>query len=168
MKRNMLAVLILVVSLANLVMTGLMIFVVLPGSKSYTELVNKVATAIELEEKESNADEISVDEKEQYVYDKADFTINLKKEGKKDSYVVINQVSLTLNTSDKDYEKTKKLLDANEVKVHDMITTIYEAHTKTEVTTQKKEIKEEVLQKLKEEFESDAIIDISYGSITCQ
>jgi len=164
----MLAVLILVVSLANLVMTGLMIFVVLPGSKSYTELVNKVATAIELEEKESNADEISVDEKEQYVYDKADFTINLKKEGKKDSYVVINQVSLTLNTSDKDYEKTKKLLDANEVKVHDMITTIYEAHTKTEVTTQKKEIKEEVLQKLKEEFESDAIIDISYGSITCQ
>jgi len=168
MKRNMLAVLILVVSLANLVMTGLMIFVVLPGSKSYTELVNKVASAIELEEKESNADEISVDEKEQYVYDKADFTINLKKEGKKDSYVVINQVSLTLNKSDKDYDKTKGLLDANEVKVHDMITTIYEGHTKTEVTTQKKEIKDEVLQRLKEEFESDAIIDIAYGSITCQ
>lgn len=168
MKRNMLAMLILVVSLANLVMVALMTFVMLPGSKSYTTLVNKVAEAIELESKESNADEISVDEKEQYVYEKAEFTINLKKESKKDSYVLINQVSLTLNTSDKNYGKTKQLLDANEVKVHDLITTIYESHTKTEVISKKQVIKEEVLQKLKEEFETEAIIDISYGSITCQ
>lgn len=170
MKKNMLAVLILAFTIANMILSAIILMIVMPSLKNTNDFVAKVASAIELEEKEKE-EEVGIDEMENYVLTKTDesIMINLSNYGSKDnSYAVIKGVSLTLNTKDKDYTKTKKLLKDNHIRVQDIINTTYEGYTKEEAKAKKSQIKNEILDKMEETFESKTIVDISFGSITYQ
>ena len=113
MKRNMLAVFILVLVIANLVISSITLMVVMPNLKNTNDFIAKVAAAIELEELENNQ-EVGLEQMETYVLTKSSesIVINLKSyESQENAYVVIKGISLTLNTKAADYGKVKKLLD---------------------------------------------------------
>ena len=170
MKRNMLAVFILLLVIANLVVSSITLMVVMPSLKNTNNFLNKVAAAIELEELENNQ-EVGLEEMETYILTKSSesIIINLKSyESQENAYVVIKGISLTLNTRAADYGKVKKLLDKNTIKVQDIINTTYESYTKSEAKERKASIKTEILDKLAEMFDTDTIVDISFGSITYQ
>lgn len=168
MRKNMLAVLILAVSLANLVLSAIVLMVVIPKMDATEAFLTKVASAIELEEKQEKA---VIGDMENYILTKSteSIMINLKNyESSKDSYVVIKGVALMLNTKNKDYSQVKKLLDKNNIKVQDIINSTYEKYTKQEAKDKKEQIKNEILEEISEMLDTRTIVDISFGSITYQ
>lgn len=170
MRKNMLAVFILALTMANLVVSSINLMVVTPALKNTNAFVAKVAAAIELEQLE-NKQEVGLDEMENFVLTKSSesIIINLKStEDDENSYAVIKGISLTLNTKASDYSKVKKQLEKNTLRVQDLINTTYESYTKKEAKNRKSQIKNEILDKLAELFESEVIVDISFGSITYQ
>lgn len=168
MRKNMLAVLILAISLANLVLSAIILMVVIPKMDATEAFLTKVASAIELEEKQ---EESTIGDMENYILTKSteSIMINLKNyESSKDSYVVIKGVALMLNTKNKDYSEIKKLLDKNNIKIQDIITSAYEKYTKEEAKDKKEQIKNEILEEISDMFDTRTIVDISFGSITYQ
>ena len=169
MKKNMLAVFILALTLANLAVSAITLMVVTPNLKNTNDFITKVAAAIELEELE-NKGKVGLDEMENYVLTKSseNIVIYLKSDGDSNSYAVIKGISLTLNTRAADYSKVKGLIEKNTLRIQDLISTTYEGYTKDEAKNRKSQLKNEILDKLEKMFESDTIIDISFGSITYQ
>ncbi|MBE5934357.1 MAG: hypothetical protein E7262_01020 [Lachnospiraceae bacterium] len=169
MKKNMLAVFIMALVIANLVISSITLMVITPSLKNTNEFVTKVAAAIELEELEKKQ-EVSLEDMETYTLKKSSESviINLKNYEDGNSYVVIKGISLTLNTQAADYGKVKKLIDKNIDMVTDEIDTIYAKYSKDEAKERKSKIKTEILDSLAEMFETETIVDISFGSITYQ
>ena len=170
MRKNMLAVFIMALTIANLVVSSITLMVVTPSLKNTNDFFARVAAAIELEELEMKQ-EIGLEEMETYILTKSSesIVINLRNYNSNDnSYVVIKGITLTLNTQASDYGKVKKLLDKNIIKVQDIINSTYEGYTKAEAKDRKISIKTEILDKLAEMFDTQAIVDISFGSITYQ
>lgn len=168
MRKNMLAVLILAVSLANLVLSAIVLMVVIPKMDATEAFLTKVASAIELEEKQEKA---VIGDMENYILTKSteSIMINLKNyKSSKDSYVVIKGVALMLNTKNKDYSQVKKLLDKNNIKIQDIINSTYEKYTKEEAKDKKEQIKNEILEEISEMLDTRTIVDISFGSIMYQ
>ena len=168
MRKNMLAVLILAVSLANLVLSAIVLMVVFPKMGATEAFLTKVASAIELEEKQEKA---VIGDMENYILTKSteSIMINLKNyKSSKDSYVVIKGVALMLNTKNKDYSQVKKLLDKNNIKIQDIINSTYEKYTKEEAKDKKEQIKNEILEEISEMLDTRTIVDISFGSIMYQ
>ena len=168
MRKNMLAVLILAISIANLVLSAIILMVVVPKMDATESFLTKVASAIELEQKEEEA---VIKDMENYVLTESNenIMINLKNYGSsKDSYVLIKGVALMLNTKNKDYSQVKKLLDKNKIKVQDIINTTYEKYTKEEAKDKKEQIKTEILEEIDEMLDTKTVVDISFGSITYQ
>ena len=168
MRKNMLAVLILAVSLANLVLSAIVLMVVIPKMDATEAFLTKVASAIELEEKQEKA---VIGDMENYILTKSteSIMINLKNyKSSKDSYVVIKGVALMLNTKNKDYSQVKKLLDKNNIKIQDIINSTYEKYTKEEAIDKKEQIKNEILEEISEMLDTRTIVDISFGSIMYQ
>lgn len=164
----MLAVLILAVSLANLVLSAIVLMVVIPKMDATEAFLTKVASAIELEEKQEKA---VIGDMENYILTKSteSIMINLKNyKSSKDSYVVIKGVALMLNTKNKDYSQVKKLLDKNNIKIQDIINSTYEKYTKEEAKDKKEQIKNEILEEISEMLDTRTIVDISFGSIMYQ
>ena len=168
MRKNMLAVLILAVSLANLVLSAIVLMVVIPKMDATEAFLTKVASAIELEEKQEKA---VIGDMDNYILTKSteSIMINLKNyKSSKDSYVVIKGVALMLNTKNKDYSQVKKLLDKNNIKIQDIINSTYEKYTKEEAKDKKEQIKNEILEEISEMLDTRTIVDISFGSIMYQ
>ena len=67
MRKNMLAVFIMALTMANLIISSITLMVVMPSLKNTNEFVAKVAAAIELEELE-NKEEVGLDEMENYIF----------------------------------------------------------------------------------------------------
>lgn len=168
MRKNMLAVLILAISLANLVLSSITLMVIMPKVDATEKFITKVASAIELEQKQEEA---VLGDMENYTLTKTSESvmINLKNyESNKDSYVVIKGIALMLNTKNKDYADVKKLIDKNKIKVQDIINSTYEKYSKEEAQDKKDQIKTEILEELSEMFNTETIVDISFGSIMYQ
>lgn len=168
MRKNMLAVLILAISLANLVLSSITLMVIMPKVDATEKFITKVASAIELEQKQEEA---VLGDMENYTLTKTSESvmINLKNyESNKDSYVVIKGIALMLNTKNKDYADVKKLIDKNKIKVQDIINSTYAKYTKEEAQDKKDQIKTEILEELSEMFNTETIVDISFGSIMYQ
>jgi hypothetical protein len=169
MRKNMLAVFIMALTIANLVVSAITLMVVMPSLKNTNNFYDKVAAAIELEELE-NKGEVGLAQMENFILTKSSesIIINLKSDGDENAYAVIKGITLTLNTKSADYGKTKKLIEKNTMRVQDLINTTYEGYTKDEAKNRKSQIKNEILDKLAKMFDSETIIDISFGSITYQ
>lgn len=169
MKKNIFSIIVIVLLTVNLVLTAIMMFAVLPNSTKSTELMSKVAAAIDLEIEEEKTD-ISIYDMEAYSFEEGDLFISLKKDetDKKDRYAIIKGVTIHLNTSVKDFSSVKEVVVANDNKMKDIITTVYSEYTKEEAQIQKDRIKAEILLKFEELFESKIIHDISFGNLAFQ
>ena len=60
------------------------------------------------------------------------------------------------------------VIEKNKIKVQDIINSTYEKYTKEEAQDKKDQIKGEILEELSEMFDTETIVDISFGSIMYQ
>lgn len=170
MKKNILTIIIMAIVLINTILTAVLIFAIVPAANKTTKLVDKVASIVdlELESPEGGDDEFTVTDIE--TYDIADkLTINLKSIDGVNHFALV-PVSIYLNTKNANYTALQPKIGQNENKIKEIVTEEVAKYSMDEVivTENKDLIKKQILVRLQEYFQSDFIIDVSFGNIILQ
>lgn len=164
MKKNILTIIIMAIVLINTVLTGVLIFTIVPTANKTNQLVTKVASIVDLElESPSSEDSISLEDIA--VYDIPDkMTINLKSNDQKDHFMTVN-VSLSMNTKNKDYKVLSEKINENVNGIKEKIYDEFSKYTKEEVQNNKDKIKENIKISIQEYFKSDCIVNVTFGNL---
>ena len=167
MKKNLMSVLILVLVLANLVLTAILMISVVPQSQKANELITKVCSAIdlELEGGKDNAT-INVPMEQLEMVDLAEgqsLTINLQEtsDGRK-GFAVIS-MSFALDKESEGYETFGAAgIAEKESLIKDEINRIVSRHTIDDLRDSKEELKDEIVKSLRKMFDSDFIVSVTF------
>lgn len=169
MKKNIFSILALAISIMNLLLSILIVFTLVPSAIKTNNLIGKVASSIDLEidsiEASDGANK-SIPLSDLEVYDMGELTITLKKEQdtSRNHYALVSP-SLSIHTKHKDYKKLNPELKSYEAYIIEIITDEFSKYTANNVIENKEEIKEEILSKLTQIFNSDFIVDISISKL---
>jgi len=164
MKKNILTIIIMAIVLINTILTALLIFTIVPTANKTNTLVAKVASIVDLElESPNSEDNISVDDIQTFnIPDK--MTINLKSTDQKEHYLTVN-VSLSMNTKNKDFTKYSETVKDHVIELKDIIQDEFSKYTKDEIQSNKDKIKDNILVNIQEYYKSDFIIKVSFGNL---
>ena len=164
MKKNLMSVLILALVLVNTILTAILAIGIIPSVKKSNQLVETVASAINLELNGANGESAaSVPMAQIETYDlENEMTINFKKgEDGKDHYVVL-KASISMDTKNKGYKSYGKEMIQNE------INSVVSSYTYEEFRDDQQAVQDEILKNLRTMFDSDFIVSVGFSSVTCQ
>ena len=169
MKKNILTIVIMAASLLNLVLTIVIVFAVVPTMNKTSQLVDKVATAIDLETKEEEAGDYSIESLEPYsITFENKQTINLKPdEGDKESHFdILEGVTISFNTEAEDYKEVSESVKAKDVYISEIVKeTIADQSMKT---LDQNEVKKQALAKIQELYGGKCIVRLSLNGFMFQ
>lgn len=176
MKKNLLSVLILALLVVNIILTGVMMFSVVGANKKTADLVNNIATVLELEltvpGEEKEKETISLANTAEYSLSST-MTIPLVSETittesgttkTKERYMMC-EIALLMNKKNKDYKVYGETIADRETLIEDAITSVVSSHTETECRNDMEGIKEEILDRIQELFQSDFIYKIAISNV---
>ncbi|EOS73182.1 hypothetical protein C819_03907 [Lachnospiraceae bacterium 10-1] len=171
MKKNLISIVILALLVVNLVLTAIMMFGVMSTNKKTAALVGKIASAISLDLGESGeggeaAKEISIADTVTYTI--SDMTIPLKKsepteDGEvddKDHYALIS-VTICMDSTSKDYKTYGEEIATREDLIKGQINDVVSQFTIEDIKMNSQLVKDEILKKVQELFNSDFIFDVT-------
>ena len=163
MKKNMLAVLILIVLVVNLTLTAYTVFTVVPNAQRTDELITKILQIIDLELESPLPSDInitySIVDIEKHALDEMTCNLAIGEDGKT-HYAVIN-ATLSVNTKDDDYATLGTLVDTFAPDIRSIIISETTKYTYEELnnTDTKAEVKETILADIQALFNSKMIVD---------
>jgi len=165
MKKNILTIIIMAVTLINSVLLAVLVLVIVPTSNKTNNLVSKVAEIVNLELEAPDAADANVAVSDISIHEIPDkLTINLKKSDGTPHYAVVN-VSLSVNKKNKDTATLEPLIDTNNNEIKEIVTEEFSKYTMDEVASNKDIIKDQVLTRLQDYFHSNFIISVSFGNL---
>ena len=135
MKKNLMSVLILALVLVNTILTAILAIGIIPSVKKSNQLVETVASAINLELNGANGESAaSVPMAQIETYDlENEMTINFKKgEDGKDHYVVL-KASISMDTKNKGYKSYGKEISTKESVIQNEINSVVSSYTYEEI-----------------------------------
>ena len=173
MKKNLMSVLILALTFANLILTALLIFTVLPETKKANNLIEKVCSAVDLDLNSGAANgtsNIPVDQQEIYkVSEGEDITTNLAKGGDSRAHYAVMNVSLVLNTKSDNYKKyTQEFLKSQDDTIKNNIIKVVGSYSYDDFDTKTDEIRETILSDMQELFGKDYVVGINFSKMTAE
>ncbi len=159
MKKGLLNIILLVLTLTNIILTAIMVFTIVPAMKNTNALVSDVAEAIDLE-KEGNSqytDGISIDDL--VVYEFANkVTVALSGSSNNDVHYAQFGVTLSLDKKADGYDKYKDSLVTNETIMTKTIQDVVSKYTVSEIQNNQKAILQEITLKLREMYNNTRFI----------
>ena len=171
MKKNLMTVIILALVLVNLVLTAILAFTIIPQTRKSNQLIDKIASAIDLElEDGSSKDTASVPVEDIEVYDiEASFTVNLSPSGDGKDHVAVFSIGLSLNTKSDGYKTYggSEGLAAKVTIIQSEINTIVNGYTLDEFNANGyQNVKDDILKTLQDMFGgSDFIVGVNFSSV---
>jgi flagellar FliL protein len=172
MKKNLITVLILAISIINLVFNILLVFVFMPSATKTNKLITDIAEVLDIEiASQEGISNVSFD-----VADLASFEleqgnpINLADDGSGTSHVLQYGLTLNLDSTADDYSKVNSSLESSTAMVYDLTRDIIAKYTYAEVkdVEVQKQIKEELLTELRETFGTVCIYSVSFYNWVAQ
>lgn len=168
MKRNLLSIIIIALLVVNIVLSAIMMVSVSSASRKTASLVSDIATLVGLEINGLPASDVgttNVTMADTAVYDIPDeMTIPLKTGEDGENHYAVGNVSLSLNTKHEDYKTyNEETLATSEGIIKDVIYSVMANYTKEEALANSDQIKSEMLERLREKFDSDVIYGISFS-----
>ncbi len=167
MKKNMLTVVILALCLINLILTGTMVFVVVPTSQRTDKLITQVASVIELELK-GNSEVFDMTAAEPYkIEEKKQMNLAPGEDDKK-HYATTEYVTVYINPKSEKYKEYKEGLEGGTYNsmILDKVETVISSYSYEKAVAGREQIKEDILSELKKVFgSSDFIVDVSIGNL---
>ena len=168
MKRNLLSIIVIALLVVNIVLSAIMMVSVSSASRKTAALVSDIATLVGLEINGlpvSDVGTTNVTMADTAVYNIADeMTIPLKTGEDGQSHYAVGNVSLSLNTKHEDYKTyNEETLAASEGIIKDIIFSVLGNYTKEEALSSSEQIKAEMLERLREKFDSEVIYGVSYN-----
>lgn len=170
MKKNILTVVILALSVINLVLIAVLMFSVVPMANKTNALISQVASIIDLELESPDAGQkinlSKVEPKE--INPEGGLTINLTDGA--NSYALLDGITLSINTEHEDYKELNPTIDKNISFILQDVNDIIKQHTKEEMksTTETEKVRQEILEKIQDRFGSQFICDIALNNLRCQ
>lgn len=168
MKKNMLAVLIMLLTVVNLTLTAYMIFTVVPNAKRTDDLITKILQVIDLELESPLPSDINVSYSITDVekYELSEMTVNLRTDTDGKSHFAKVTASLTINKAHEDYKTLQPYVDVMKSDISTIVMTRVSEHTVNELNQAGavNEIKEAILADIQALFNSKFIVDctVSY------
>ncbi|MBQ1393543.1 MAG: flagellar basal body-associated FliL family protein [Lachnospiraceae bacterium] len=175
MKKNIFTIIIMALAVINVILTAVIVFTTVPAMNRTNNLVKQISQMVdlELESSEKNDDAVvSVKDKENHTFKNASegtITINLQNsaDGGK-HYAQLDAVYVTVNKSADGYKDLVSILDKKGSDVIEIVTNVIASYDYERITTEKSQLKTDIVSKLQEFFESDAIIDVSFDNLCFQ
>lgn len=170
MKKNLISVLILALVLANLILTAILAFTIIPQTKKSNELIDQVCSAIDLElESGSN---ITVPIENIVVHNITDeFTCNLADSGDGKDHFALFTIGFSINTESEQYDDGAgvEALNAKETIIKDQINSIVSKYTLAEFKADGNyAVKQEILNTMQDLFGKEFIVGVSFSSVNAQ
>lgn len=175
MKKNLMTLIILAILIVNTVMTGVMMFVVVPANQKTMQLVGDISSAIQLDlgiagsgALAQGGSNIALSDIQPYNIEDQ-LTVKLKSEGEEsgDHFAVVG-VTLSLNTKNDDYKTyNAETLASYKGLMQDKIDKVIGTYTYNEIETQavtKQDIQDRILEELQSMFNSQVICDVSFST----
>lgn len=169
MKKNLITVIILAISIVNLILNIMIVFVCMPSTKKVNNLITEIAAVMNLElESEGDTPKVAIE-------DIANFNIeaqvvNLKDDGSGTSHYVQMGLTLELDKSSEDYEALNAMLVDASGAIFDEARNIVQNYTYAEVTDQsvQDDIKKQILDRLQKKYATRCIYNVSFSKFTTQ
>ena len=157
MKKNLITVVILAISIINLVFNILLVFVFMPSTSKTNKLITDIAEVLDIE--------IASQTKDDSTFDVSNLAHYQLEQG--------NPINLKINMDKtaSDYSKVSANIEASTAMIYDMARNIIGSYTYTEVIdgeTTTNKIKEELLKQLKETFNTECIYSVSFYNWVAQ
>lgn len=174
MKKNLMSVIILALVLANLILTAVLAFTIIPQTKKSNELVDQVCAAINIElEGGQNMNTAAVPIEDVEVYNVTDsFTVSLSPSGDGKKHYAIFSVGLSMNTKSEGYETYggSEGLAEKETIIRSEINAIVSGYTIDEFDADgQKAVKQEILEAMQNMFGGqDFITAVNFSSVTSE
>lgn len=174
MKKNLITVIILALVLANLILTAILAFTIIPQTRKSNALIDQVCAAINLELEGGQAEDttaVPIDDIE--VYDITEsFTVNLASNGDGKRHYAMFSVGLSMNTKSDGYKSFKGAegLTEKETIIRSEINTIVNSYTVEEFNEDgQKAVKAEILQAMQDMFGgADFIVGVNFSSVNAE
>lgn len=166
MKKNILTIIIMAISLINTVLLAILIFTIVPAANKTNNLVSKVATIVNLElENPDGSKNVSIEDTTNYTFTNS-VTGSLASNDGTDHYVSVD-VMLSENTKNENYSTLSEKVADNESALREIVADVFSQYTKEQVKDQttKDKIKQEVLTKIQDYFQSDFIINVTFSNL---
>lgn len=163
MKKNMLAVLVLVVCIVNLTLSAYMVFTVIPNAQRTDELITKILQIVDLELESPLPVDINnsynIEDIEKYELDEMQTNLAMGADGKA-HFAMIN-ASLTINTAHEDYEKYGPKVETMKADIKSYVIKETSKCTYEELITAetKEAVKAKILEDIQVLFNSKFIVD---------
>ena len=173
MKKNLISVIILALMVVNIVLTAIMMFSVTSASKKTAALVDNIATAMNLEltsQTGEGAGAVKVPMEDTEVYTIADsMTISLKTgEDGESHFCMISSIGFSINTKDDAYKTYGSDLSPQETLIKDVINGVFAQYTLEEARANESAIKQEILEKVQNMFDSEFIFNVAFSGTMYQ
>lgn len=169
MKKNLLSVIILALVFANFVLSGIIVFTLVPSTKQANELITKVCEAINLEVNSGATNGLSnlpVSQIATYAVNSGEtMTTNLTTGEDKESHYAVFSVALNLNNESEEYVKNNTVsISEKESIILDKINAVVRSYTLEELNAEGgvEKVKKDVLKQLQNMFGADYIVGISF------
>lgn len=172
MKKNLMSIIILSLCFLNIILSALIVFTMVPTIIRTNKLIAKVASNIDFEIEALKTEEeevtLSVDDIEPY-HIETDLPVNLTNiSGSNENTFGLINVTLSLNKKSKDYETIGANMATYEEYIKEIVQDEVSKLTKDNFLESKESVKTAILEKIAIKFNSDVIINISFGKYVIQ
>lgn len=174
MKKNILTIIIMALTVINVILTAVVLFSAVPAMNRTNNLIKKITEVVDLElesDEKSDDNSVSIKDREnhQFTSTAGTLTINLKKSANgKEHWAQLDSVFVTVNKKGEDYTDLTANLTEKQSDVLTIVSDIIGSMDYETVSTNKSEMKLEIVEKLQEHFESESIIDVSFDNLRFQ
>lgn len=170
MKKNLMSVVILALVLANFILTGLLVFTIVPETRNANKMIEAVCAAIDLDLSSgvtTGTSNIPIDQIETFQINEGEpMTMNLASEDGKNHYVVVS-IALSMNIKSDGYKEYDGAtgLQAKEAIIKNNINTIVRKYTKTEFDSNMSQVQNAILADMQSLFGSDFIVGVNFAEV---
>lgn len=174
MKKNILTIIIMALTVINVILTAVVVFSTVPAMNKTNNLISKITEVVDLElesDEKSDDNTVSIKDREnhQFTSSAGTLTINLKKGSDgKEHWAQLDSVYVTVNKSGEDYKDLVTNLDGMQSDVLTIVTDVIGGMDYDTVSSQRGEMKLEIVEKLQKHFESESIVDVSFDNLRFQ
>lgn len=171
MKKNLITVVILAISIINLVFNILLVFVFMPSATKTNKLITDISKIldIEIESQKSEDSAFDVSNLAPYQLEQGN-PINLKSDGSGSIHIVQYGLTINMDSTASDYSKVSGNVEGSTAIIYDLTRDIIGRYTYAEVIDVEiqKQIKNELLASLRETFNTDCIYSVSFYNWVAQ
>jgi len=165
MKKNLMSVLIMALVFVNVVLSAIIMITLVPAAKQSNELITQVCSAIDLElesGKVYNVSTVPIDQIETFSLAGGEpITCNLKDTQDGELHVAVVEVTISMNKEDDDYATLQPLVESKEPLIREIVSDTFGEYTYEEVRADIDSVKDEMVEKVQELFDSDFIVAVN-------